>query len=156
MVIQELDIEIRHRPGKANSNADALSRNPIPLQKSECGDAAVLSVESVNQSDSPVTTSQAHSFLGPLQEITECQRKDPDLSSIIDYLEKGLLPDDEKQCKKLVLESPQYDMVDGVLHNESPVAPGSWRVVVPKDLRQSLLEEVHSGRFAGHFSEENL
>ena len=156
MVIQELDIEIQHRPGKANSNADALSRNPIPLQKSECEDAAVLSVESMNQSDSPVTTSQAHSFLGPLQAITECQRKDPDLSSIIDYLEKDTLPDDEKKAKKLLLESSQYDMLDGVLHNENPVAPGSWRVVVPKNLRQSLLEEAHSGWFAGHFSEKRI
>ena len=56
--------------------------------------------------------------------------------------ESGKPPESEKQTKKLVLESPQYDMVDGVLHNENPVAPGSWRVVVPKDLRQSLLEEA--------------
>ena len=71
--------------------------------------------------------------------------------------ESGKPPESEKQAKKLVLESPQYDMVDGVLHNENPVAPGSWRVVVPKDLRQSLLEEAqHSGRFAGHFSEKRI
>ena len=30
MIIQEMDLEIKHRSGKSNSNADALSRNPLP------------------------------------------------------------------------------------------------------------------------------
>ena len=75
---------------------------------------------------------------------------------MINYLDKGTLPDDERQARKLVLESSQYDMVDGVLHSENPVIPGSWRIVEPKELRQSLLEEAHSGRFAGHFSERRI
>ena len=29
MIIQEMDLEIKHRSGKRNSNADALSRNPV-------------------------------------------------------------------------------------------------------------------------------
>ena len=152
MVIQELDIEIRHRPGKANSNADALSRNPVPLQTLH-EEAAVLSVESMSQSGSPITSD---SFLSPLREITEHQRKDPNLFPIICYLEKGTLPDNERESRRLVLESFQYDMVDGVLHSENPVIPGSWRVVVPKELRQSVLEEAHGGRFAGHFSEKRI
>ena len=72
MVIQELDIEIRHRPGKANSNADALSRNPIPLQTS-VEDAAVLSVDSESPSDSPLTQFEADTVISPLREISEHQ-----------------------------------------------------------------------------------
>ena len=30
MNIQEMDLEIRYRSGKSNSNAGALSRNPVP------------------------------------------------------------------------------------------------------------------------------
>ena len=30
MALQELDLEILYRPGKGNSNADALSRSPLP------------------------------------------------------------------------------------------------------------------------------
>ena len=29
MIVQEMDLEIRHRAGKGNTNADALSRNPV-------------------------------------------------------------------------------------------------------------------------------
>ena len=38
MVIQELDLDIRHRSGKSNLVADALSRNPLPV-------AEVLQIE---------------------------------------------------------------------------------------------------------------
>ena len=84
MVIQELDIEIQHRPCKANSKADALSYNPVPLQTSG-EEAAVLPVDSVSQSDSTLTTFEADGFLSPLQGIAEHQQKRPN------YLDKGMM-----------------------------------------------------------------
>ena len=85
--------------------------------------------------------------------IAESQHGDPELSPM---MEKGTLPEDEKQSKKLVLEHPQYELIDGVLHNENPVAPGVWRIVVPEVLCAGLLQEAHGGRFAGHFSEKKV
>ena len=29
MIVQELNLDIKHRPGKGNANADALSHNPV-------------------------------------------------------------------------------------------------------------------------------
>lgn len=29
MIVQEINLEIKHRAGKGNANADALSRNPV-------------------------------------------------------------------------------------------------------------------------------
>lgn len=94
--------------------------------------------------------------MSPLREIAEHQQNDPDLSWIIAYLNNGSLPNDEKRARNLVLETSQYDLVDGFLRCENPVIPGSWRVVVPKELRKPLLEEAHSGRFAGHFFEKRI
>ena len=33
MIIQEMNLQIEHRPGKSNVNADALSWNPVPQPK---------------------------------------------------------------------------------------------------------------------------
>ena len=65
------------------------------------------------------------------------------------------LPPDEKVAKKLALEKDQYDIIDVILHHESPANQGYWRNV-PKTLRQKVLKEAHSGRFAGHFAERRV
>ena len=70
MVIQELDIEIQHRPCKANSNADALSYNPVPLQTS--GEEAAVW------------------FPKPITRDCRTSTKRPN------YLDKGTLPGDER------------------------------------------------------------
>ena len=66
MIIQEMDLEIRYRPGNANHSAEAFSRNPV--------------VESVVSSVVVETTT-----------IGREQHSDPDLQPLIDYLEKGPL-----------------------------------------------------------------
>ncbi len=49
-----------------------------------------------------------------------------------------------------MLESKQFEVVDGVLYHEKP--PDRWCIVTPKNLRSALLEEAHQGCFAGHLS----
>ena len=72
----------------------------------------------------------------------------------IKYLD--YLPTDESAAIRLVLESMVFEIIDGVLHCESPTVPGRysrWCVFVPPELRSELLTEAHDGIFAGHFSE---
>lgn len=47
-------------------------------------------------------------------------------------------------------------LFDGLLYHEDPTCPGRWCLVVPKELRKTLLEEAHAGIFAGHFSEKKV
>ena len=56
---------------------------------------------------------------------------------------RGLLPEDPKLAKKIVMESQHYEIIDGVLHHESPSYPGHWCIVVPQQLRPQLLHEAH-------------
>ncbi len=153
MVIQEMDLEIKYRPGKANQIADALSRNPPPLdslhnpeevQVLQLGPGASSEVDSPSKDDT-------HE-----QEIASLQRDDSDLLKIMLYLEGGVLPDDHRQAKKLVLERTQFELLDGVLHHENPKLPDLWRIAVPKVMRPALVEEAHAGRFAGHFGERKI
>ena len=101
MTIQEMDLEIKHRSGKSNLSADALSRNPVMT-------AAVAVVE-------VVTT-----------EFGAEQYEDSELKTMIDYLKSGALPTSEKEAHRIVLQSKYFDLIDASLHHENPLFPGKW------------------------------
>ena len=138
MAIQELDLDIRHRSGKTNRVADALSRNPVPA-------SSILHV-----TERPPESASCESDVGKLQ------RSDSELSPIFEYLEKDVLPADERQARRLAIERLNFEVIDGVLYYENPAIPGYWRIAVPKSLRLTLLRESHGGKFAGHFSERKI
>ncbi len=83
MAIQELDIHILHRAGHTNGNADALSR--CPVGNDESPDHSPYGIISTLIPDE-----------GDALELAELQRADNSLTAIIEYLETGILPDDEK------------------------------------------------------------
>ena len=74
LLLQQYDFEINHRAGKANANADALSRRAYGT----CTLSALHTPQKV----------------GGLQteKLFELQRRDPELSDIINYLETDELP----------------------------------------------------------------
>ena len=116
----------------------------------ECNDAIVCecNVVEVEEVDPKVTESR--------DEIRKLQGQDDDLVRYVKYLERGSLPPDNQSAKKVVLESKNFELIDGLLHHEDPVCPGRWCLVIPKELRSQLLEEAHAGLFAGHFSERKV
>ena len=50
------------------------------------------------------------------------------------------------------MECKSLDVVDGVLYREDTLRSGQLCIVVPTELRQSLLREAHEGKFAGHLA----
>ena len=90
-----------------------------------------------------------------LKEVCEMQLKDPDLALYVTYLECHTLPHD-RVAKRIVLESRRMEIIDGILYHEDVSNPGRWCIVVPKPLRQELLEENHSTVFAGHFPDRKI
>ena len=85
MAIQELHLKIKHRSGRRNSNADALSRSPLPSGEGQTvseTDGVIAHLETREDAD--------YNYL-PTQ-----QRADQDLAAIIKYLETGILPQDER------------------------------------------------------------
>ena len=80
----------------------------------------------------------------------------PELRDQFLYLSVEGLSEDEKACRKIVAESRYFDIVDGVLHHESTHFPGRWCVAVPVDMRQSLMEDAHSGLLLGHIAEKGV
>ena len=49
-----------------------------------------------------------------------------------------------------MLESRSYELIQGVLYFEPPTSPGNLCTVVPVGLHSKILQETHSGTFAGH------
>ena len=153
MIIQEMDLSIKHHAGKKNANANALSR--IPGESPVEATPTVLSVSAQSdsvfdpQSLSPNTKEQ-------FEVIQHQKRNDLELLPLIDYLQTASLPEEKTAVRRIVLESAQYDWMDGALYFQYPVAPHRWCIIDPKVLRVTLLEEAYGGKFAGHFAERKI
>ena len=119
LTIQEMDLVIKHKSGKKNAAADALSR----CYAGE-GDVAAVGAKEI---------------LPTALHIVEAQRDDPDLLPILSYLEKDELPENEKLASRLIVESQSYDVVDGVLYHKNSE---KHCLVVPRELKVAAIEDA--------------
>ena len=153
-------IKILYRAGQDNKHADALSRNPlaqltIDESHSAC-DATVTAVQSqnvglINQllQAEPVTVSNSTTSAAD-------QLKDPELCPLIKYLSDGTLPADDYKAKQVATQAPLFTLLHDVLYFVDPKQKHRKRCVVPRQTRERLMEEHHSGPMAGHFSTDKL
>ena len=81
------------------------------------------------------------------------QINDSELGLIIKYLDENELPTDKKVAKSVVAESPQFSLLDGVVHLDSSDSSGNARIAIPECLKESVLKEALGGCLAGYFTE---
>ena len=147
---------IKHRSGRSNAGADALSRHPC--------DTVDVNAVVADSSDPPETDLTVDGELFELSDATQQNLKDlsnlqqacAELKGMYWYLSDGTLPEEEKLARKIVLESRHFDLLDGILHHENPHSPGKWCLAVPVSLRSALLADAHGGLFAGHLGEKRV
>ena len=194
-----MNLVIKHQSGKSNTNADALSRNPVhecsanknscerydvdessprkenfneslPIkvsaQPNECAPRSDFSLTGckedvsccleVNYCLEKKNVSPCDCMQKATQEIRDLQLKDATLTPYFKYLEEQLLPTNESESRRILLECEKLEVIDGVLYHDNPVDHSLWCMVVPSDLRQTLLKEAHSSVFSGHFSERKI
>jgi hypothetical protein len=72
----------------------------------------------------------------PEMDLPSIQRRDEDLAAIIEYLEIGILPSDEKVARTLVLSKSQYVLEDDVLYKVEQ--DSTLRVIHYKFVNNSL------------------
>ena len=82
MCIQELDLEIKYKPGKHNSNADALSRNPAVDTAKTCA-VATEQIAQPNSDLSELNQSVMELHQQQMQELRQLQLKDASLRAMI-------------------------------------------------------------------------
>ncbi len=142
--MQELELDIRYRPGRKNANADALFKSPV------LGD--------------PGTTSQPEAVVAVTIPIAEAkggettlekkQHSDPTLKKRIDYLTLGVLPEEDREAQELVLSKSQYQVVDGILYRVQ--SDKTLRIIPPTLDREGLFQQAHSGVFSGHLRDAKI
>ena len=79
------------------------------------------------------------------------QQRDKNLATIISYLKSGILPEDDRLARHLVLSESQYVLEDDVLHRVEQ--DSTLRIILPEYQREELFKDAHSGVFGAHLSD---
>ena len=154
-------IKIVYRPGKSNMNADALSRCPVAKAPAEGVAESELQVAAIqSQPTQPDMNIPALLASDPVvvqsESILSAQRRDTELLAIVKYLENKQLPSEAEHARRIVLQSPLFSVIDGILYFIDIRKGGHQRTVVPRHLRSQLMEEHHKGPMGSHFSGNKL
>ena len=140
--------------------ADALSRNPC--------DSALQHETAVEDTyvAKIVTSGEISELLQakPVEPVAsesvgdygEEHLKDPHLREIIEFLDKGTLPDDDILARRIAVQESQFTCVDGILYYVDHKRENLKRVAVPSHLQEQLLRESHKGPYGGHFSGQRI
>lgn len=80
------------------------------------------------------------------------QAKDPKLQKILNYLDKGLLPDNNQEAKKIVAQACQFAIVQNVPFFIDTSSQNLRQAAVPSHLQERIMAEIHGGVMSGHFS----
>ena len=171
--LQQFDMEIIHRAGKSNGNADAISRIPYPETKSvnacdnpqnlkenestyehdktEVENFTLTEVEFEYENVTQISSIDEIEDL-PSNDIQTLQRECPDFDFIIKFLETREMPDDDRHQKICIRAEDQYVLNDNVLyHMFQPRSKGKvdltdkyiLQLAVPIPKRKEILLHYH-------------
>lgn len=78
-----------------------------------------------------------------LSEIAQAQLQDPELCPMLRYIKDGVLPEEKKLAKKLIMERSRFYVIDQVLYYEHPDDGGKWKIAILTSWQDTLIKEVH-------------
>jgi RNA:NAD 2'-phosphotransferase (TPT1/KptA family) len=94
-----------------------------------------------------------------LKDIGRYQKRDLYCQERVSYLKKGILPTDNKHARKIILQSADLEIVDGVLcHKYYTQGKGPkqtrviTQVVIPTELVPEILTMLHDEPLSGHLA----
>ncbi|XP_051816115.1 uncharacterized protein LOC127537562 [Acanthochromis polyacanthus] len=158
--LQSFHFSVVHRPGAQHSNADALSRRPCAVAGcGYCDRRDAREMELRGEGAAPEQTCCSLEVVGAADWASR-QEEDKELKPVCHWVRSGKKPPWEDvmglsgTTKGLWSKFSTLRMLDGVLQRawKEPATEGvRWQVVVPKILREAVLEACHGGTGSGHF-----
>ena len=91
-----------------------------------------------------------------LIKIKTDQRKDEFLAPIIDYLKNNMLPQSQRDARRLLLEAPDYILVDDILYHTRKTKSArnakmaGYQLVVPKTMINDVFKWSNDALLSGH------
>ena len=81
------------------------------------------------------------------------QKTDPFTSQIVEFLNIGVLPDDNKQARALLLRQEHYVLIDNILFHififGPKISTTSAQIVIPQNLKEQILPFHHESTISG-------
>lgn len=76
------------------------------------------------------------------------------MSSIVEYLQHDILPDDHKEARRIRIKAPMYAIVDEVLYRKGFMTP--WIKCIEEAKGKEALREMHGGSAGAYEGERAL
>ena len=156
-ILQEYDFTVVHRPGADNSNADALSRNPLTTV------ADLTSARMDNDSSLPaafVFATMAAKVISNTLVNDEAMESEAPIGGgrkdiwndieVINFIQTGVLPEDLGSQRRIQSRAATYSFYKGRLIHHFP--DGTQKVVPDVPERLPLIRNLH--RRCGHYGQK--
>ncbi|CAF1051621.1 unnamed protein product [Didymodactylos carnosus] len=156
MKLDAYDMVIKHRPSKANSNTDTLSRYPLKSEVVAVLQTNGIFIDPVEENQEVAVNLWDHCNI--LYDIKLAQRQDKKYSPLISFIQDDIQPADEVLHRKLEYLAKTHRVIDGKLYRvrkfeeDSPLKNNlsPHLLVVPKSKRLKILKLAHDHPVSGH------
>ena len=151
----------QHTITQQNNTADSQNKSGRTSHNKETTDISQQGSTDSSLEEGPFNKSARNidlfkSFDFSLEKVQELQRTDSLLGPMVVYLETNVLPKSQKKARKLLLESGDYTLSDGLLFH-SRVSKSlrnrninQYQLVLPEIMSKTVLGLYHDSPVSGH------
>uniref|UniRef100_A0A0G4HR59 Reverse transcriptase domain-containing protein n=1 Tax=Chromera velia CCMP2878 TaxID=1169474 RepID=A0A0G4HR59_9ALVE len=170
--LQKYGLQFLYKEGKSHTDADAVSRLPVPRQvehSTDAGaplcqhcflpsdgstplrsefDAAVAGVKVIEAESAPT-----QAIVPFLEKVRRSEPTEVEVKDVFEYLQKKSLPEDLQRRRTVLAQESLFELRDGLLYRFSGE---SKQLYIPAYLRETVLVMHHKHPMAGYAATKKL